>query len=121
MFASQDQNTDSGHACLSFAGASKANSCLTSGFVGGNTEVVFGPMPSNVTISRLMAQTNGTATNQVVTVLDNGVATALGCTNTTGSACTDTTDSVSVAAGHFLQVQVTGGTASRWNVTFVVG
>jgi hypothetical protein len=43
-----------------------------------------------------------------VTVKDNGVATVLACPVAGGTiTCSDTTHSVTVAAGHFLTVQVT--------------
>lgn len=58
--------------------------------------------------------------SDTVTILKNGVATALTCTAvTSGTACVDSTHSVTVAAGDLLQSQIgtlggtcTGGTAS---------
>jgi hypothetical protein len=72
-------------------------------------------------LSHLAASTSGTATGQTITVLDNGVATTLTCQNTTGSTCNDDTDTPTIQAGHFLEVSVTGGTASPWKVTFQLG
>jgi hypothetical protein len=123
MFGNGTQNADSGHACLTYANVGNGNTCLTTttGFANDNNELPFGPVARAVTISNLLATSNNSATGQTVTVLDNGVATALGCTNLVGSSCSDTTDSVVVPAGDFLQVRVAGGTASHWRVTFQLG
>jgi hypothetical protein len=123
MFGNENQNADSGHDCLTYTNDNHGGACITtiSGFVTDPNELEFGPMPpGGVTISKLLADTNGTATGQVVTVLDNGVATALTCTDSSGSSCTNTTSTVTVPAGDFLQVEVSGGTASEWRVTFLV-
>jgi hypothetical protein len=114
MFGGQNQNADGGHAWP----------CITAvaGFGNDANSVEFGPIPQGgVTISQLQAVTNGSATGQTVRVLDNITATALTCTNTAGSSCSGTTHSVTIPAGDFIQVQVTGGTAAAWKVTFLVG
>jgi hypothetical protein len=122
MFGNGTQNADGlGHACLTYANVGNGNTCLTTGFANDNSELVFGPVARAVTISNLLATSNNSATGQVVTVLDNGVATALTCTNLAGTSCSDTVDSVLIPAGHFLQVQVLGGNSSHWRVTFQLG
>jgi hypothetical protein len=124
MFGGQNQNADGGHACLAYANSGHGGPCITTiaGFGNDSNAVEFGPIPpGGATISQLQAFTSGTATGQTITVFDNLGATALTCINTAGSSCSDTTHSVVVAAGDFLQVQVTGGSASPWKVTFVVG
>jgi hypothetical protein len=123
MFGNQNQNADSGHDCLTYENDNRGAPCITttSGFLTDTNELEFGPMPAGgVTISQLQADTSGTATGQVVTVLDNGVATALTCINLSGSSCRNTINIVSILAGDFLQVEVNGGTASTWRVTFLV-
>jgi hypothetical protein len=124
MFGNQDQNATATNNCLAYANAGHGGPCLTgvTAFSNDPTSVEFGPIPvGGVTISQLQAVTDGTATGQTVTVLDNVTPTALACTNTTGSSCSDTTHSVSIAAGHFLQVQLAGGTPTAWKVTFLLG
>jgi hypothetical protein len=124
MFGDEQQNADGGHPCLAFANAGHGGPCIAAVTAFGNdaNSVEFGPIqPGGGTISQLQAVTSGTATGQTITVFDNTGATALTCTNTAGSTCSDTTHSVPVAGGDFLQVQVTGGTASPWKVTFVLG
>jgi hypothetical protein len=121
MFGNGTQNADSGHNCLTYANVGNGNSCLTTGFANDNNELVFGPVARAVTISNLLAQTNNSGSGQTITVLDNGLPTALGCTNLTGLTCSDTTDSVVIPAGDFIQVRVSGGTSSHWRVTFQLG
>jgi hypothetical protein len=80
---------------------------------------MFGPMPTDATISHMHAVTGNSAANQTVTVLDNVTATPLTCTTTAASTdgCSNDTDSVSIPAGDFLQVRVVNGDGS-WRVTF---
>jgi hypothetical protein len=123
MFGDENQNADGGHACLAFADSGHGGPCITTVAAFGNdaNSVEFGPIATGGTLSQLRAVTSGTATGQTIRVFDNTTGTTLTCTNTAGSSCTDTTDAVPVAAGDFLQVQVTGGTASPWKVTFLLG
>jgi hypothetical protein len=123
MFGNEQQNADGGHACLAYANSGHGGPCISSvaAFANDANSVEFGPVPpGGATISQLQAVTSSTATGQTITVFDNTGATVLTCTNTAGSTCSDTTHSVPVAAGDFLQVQVTGGTASTWRVTFLL-
>jgi hypothetical protein len=124
MFGNQNQNATATNNCLAYANAGHGGPCITSVTLFSNdpTSIEFGPIPAGgVTISQLQAVTDGSATGQTVTVIDNITATALSCTNTTGSTCSDTTHSVSIPAGDFLQVQLAGGTPSAWKVTFLLG
>jgi hypothetical protein len=122
MFGNQNQNADGAHNCLTYANSGHGGVCITSSgsFATDPSSVEFGPLHSAATISTLNAVSSVAASGQTVTVLDNTGATALACTNTTGTSCSDTTDSVTVAAGDFLQVQVSGGTAAAWKVTLVL-
>jgi hypothetical protein len=125
LFGNDGANAGSGAPCLTYANVANGNACLTTGFSSGNQNLVFGPVPgppgSTMTLSQLAASTNGTATGQTITVLDNGVATTLTCQNTSGSTCNDNVHTPTIQAGHFLQVSVTGGTGSPWKVTFRLG
>jgi len=124
MFGNQDQNATATNNCLAYANAGHGGPCLVivTAFSNDPTSVEFGPIPvGGVTISQLQAVTDGIATGQTVTVLDNVTPTALACTNTTGSGCSDPTHPVSIPAGDFLQVRISGGTPSAWKVTFLLG
>jgi hypothetical protein len=79
-------------------------------------------MPTDVTISHLLAVTANSLADQTVTVLDNLAATLLTCTTTAASpdSCSDDTHSVLIPAGDFLQVRITNGGGS-WRVTFQLG
>jgi hypothetical protein len=92
---------------------------LVTGFANSANALIFGPLPSDATISHLLALTDNSAAGQTVTVLDNVGATLLTCTTsaTSPTSCSDDADSVVIPAGHFLQVQVTNG-AGSWRVTF---
>ena len=70
----------------------------------------------------LVAVTANSVANQTVTVLDDIAVTSLSCATTVPpfDSCSNDTDSVSIAAGHFLQVRVTNGDGS-WRVTFQLG
>jgi hypothetical protein len=79
---------------------------------------MFGPLPTDATISHLQAVTNNALANQTVAVLDNVAATPLTCTTAgTLDSCSNDTDSVVIPAGHFLQVRIVNGSGS-WRVTF---
>jgi len=109
--------------CLGAFGNDHA-ACTTataSGQVGLDAVIV----PSGgATISKLQVQldTNAAGSGNKVTVLDNGSATALTCTVASGtSTCTDSTDSVSITAGHYLQVKITnnaGAADRKYQVSF---
>jgi hypothetical protein len=85
---------------------------------------ILGPMPAGgATISNLYAHGNTTpsgADTYTVAVLDNGTS-VLACTvNSSGPTCSNSA-SVSVAEGHYLEVQITdngSAVAARWRVSF---
>ena len=121
MFGNQNGNAGSGNNCLTYANVAQGNACLAlvSEFASSANSLVFGPIPTDATISHLLATTGNSAANQTVTVLDNAVTTLLTCTTTAASpqSCSDDTHSVTIPAGDFLQVAVTNGSGS-WRVTF---
>jgi len=88
-------------------------------FTASPNPLMFGPMPTDATISHLLAVTANSAADQTVTVLDNVAATPLARTTTAASPqmCSDNTHSVLIPAGDFLQVRVANGGGS-WRVTF---
>ena len=92
---------------------------LVTEFTASPNSLMFGPMPTDATISHLLAVTANSAADQTVTVLDNVAATPLACTTTAASPqmCSDDTHSVLIPAGDFLQVRVANGGGS-WRVTF---
>ena len=124
MFGNQNGNAGSGNNCLSYANVGPGSACLTliTEFTASPNSLMFGPVPTDVTISHLLADTANSAANQAVTVLDNLDPTLLTCTTTAASpqSCSDDTHSVLIPAGHFLQVRVTNGGGS-WRVTFQLG
>lgn len=95
--------------CLAVWGANTQGSCLASGYAADTSFRVFGPMPSGRSIQDLTVVVS-TAPNKapvVVTVLDNGVATALTCSIAKSTTtCTDQAHSFLAAAGDFLEVRV---------------
>lgn len=123
MFGNQNGNAGSGNNCLSFANAGSGNACLSliTEFISAPNSLTFGPLPTDATISHLLAVTTNSVANQTVTVLENGTPTALTC-NTAGllNNCSNDTDSVLIPAGAFLQVRITNGGGS-WRVTFQFG
>ena len=89
-----------------------------------NATYVLGPMPAGgATIANLFAVTDTTPTGAntyTVAVLDNG-ASVFTCTVTSSGPTCSNTGSVSVAAGHYLQVRITNNgaaAAARWRVSF---
>ena len=122
MFGNQNGNAGSGNNCLTYANSGSGSACLTliTQFASSPNALMFGPLPTDATISHLHAVTANSAANQTVTVLDNTVATALTCTTTAASfdnCSNDAVDPVLIPAGHFLQVAVVNG-AGSWRVTF---
>ena len=96
----------------------------TAGFSTNTAGYVLGPIPSGgATISNLYAQSNTTPSGSdtyTVAVLDNGTS-VFTCTVTSAAATCTNTGSVSVAAGHYLEVQITNNgaaAAARWRVSF---
>ena len=87
-----------------------------------STSLMFGPLPTAATISHLVAVTDNSVANQTVAVLDDVAVTPLACATTVSpfDSCSNDTDSVSIAAGHFVQVRVSNG-AGSWRVTFQLG
>jgi hypothetical protein len=124
MFGNQNANAGSSNNCLTYANVGPGSACiaLVAQFVAEPNSLVFGPLPTDATISHLHAVTDNSAANQTVMVVDNVTATPLTCTTTAGSTegCSDDTDSVSIPAGDFLQVRVVNG-AGSWRVTFQLG
>jgi hypothetical protein len=121
MFGNQNGNAGAGNSCLAYANAEQGNACVAviTEFATSANSLMFGPMPTDATISHLLAVTANSAADQIVTVLDNLDPTPLTCTTTAASleSCSDDTHSVVILAGHFLQVRVTDGGGS-WRVTF---
>jgi hypothetical protein len=62
----------------------------------------------------LIAQAN-VSTTATITVLDNGTATAVTCTMTATTTCSDDTHSVTIPAGHYIEVQVANNGAAGSN------
>jgi hypothetical protein len=124
MFGNQNGNAGSGNNCLAYANVSTGSACLAliTEFTSSPNSLMFGPLPSDATISHLLAVTANSAANQTVIVLDNVAATPLTCTTTAASPqlCSDDTHSVLIPAGDFLQVRVANG-AGSWRVTFQLG
>ena len=96
----------------------------TSGFPTNTAGYILGPIPAGgATISNLFALSNTTPTGAqtyTVAVLDNGVS-AFSCTVTSAGATCSNTGSTPIAAGHYLEVQITnngGAPAARWRVSF---
>jgi hypothetical protein len=121
LFGNQNGNASSGNNCLTYANVAQGSACLSLGrqeFASSPNSLVFGPMPTDATISHLVAVTANSAANQTVTVLDNGAPTPLTCTTTAAlpQDCSDDTP-ISIQAGDFLEVQITNGGGS-WRVTF---
>jgi len=120
MFGNQNGNVG-GNDCLTYANVAQGSACLglLTEFASSSSALMFGPLPTDSTISNLLAVTANSAANQTVTVLDNVATTLLRCTTSLASPqnCSDDTDSVLIPAGHFLQVRVTNG-AGSWRVTF---
>jgi hypothetical protein len=127
LFGSDQNAVNQPNLCISYANVAGPSTCITSGFTGSNGNIVFGPVPgpplSTMTISHLAAAASSVSSPPVtITVLVDGAVTtptALTCTVTTGTTCNDDTDTVTVHAGDFLEVSVTGGT--NWLVTFELG
>jgi hypothetical protein len=110
MFGSHGANVGAGTTCATLDSVATTSACLTTGFAADTHTLVFGPTPAGVVIANLSATTSAAltaGTGVVVTVLDNGATTALTCTIPNGgTSCTNNAASVSIAAGHFLQVQI---------------
>jgi hypothetical protein len=124
MFGTHAQTVNAGQTfCATVDSVNNVQTCLTSGFAADNQTRVFGPAPTGgVAIAHLAVAASATVggAGTVVTVLDNGVATALTCTVTT-TTCANDTATVSIPAGDFLQVQIAGGTGvanAAFQVTF---
>ena len=121
MFGNQNGNAGSGNNCLTYANVAQGDACLAgvTEFASSPNSLMFGPMPTDATISNLLAITSNSAADQTVTVLDNVAPTLLTCTTTAASPqnCSDDTHSVVIPAGDFLQVRVGNG-AGSWRVTF---
>jgi hypothetical protein len=124
MFGNQNGNAGSGNNCLTYANVAQGSLCV--GVLGqlrsSSVPLMFGPLPTDATISHLQAVTANSAAGQTVTVLDSIAPTLLTCTTTVASpdSCSNDTDSVTIPAGDFLQVSVINGTGS-WRVTFQLG
>jgi hypothetical protein len=120
MFGNQNGNVG-GNDCLTYANVAQGSACLglLTEFASSSSALMFGPLPTDSTISNLLAVTANSAADQTVTVFDNVAATPLTCTTTAASPqrCSDVTHSVLIPAGDFLQVQVSNG-AGSWRVTF---
>ena len=121
MFGNQNGNAGSGNNCLTYANSGSGSACLTliSQFASAPNALMFGPLPTDATISHLHAVTANSAANQIVTVVDNTTLTPLTCSTAAGSLdnCSNDADAVPILAGHFLQVSVNNG-AGSWRVTF---
>ena len=96
----------------------------TAGFPTNAAGYILGPVPAGgATISNLFAHGNTTPTGAqtyTVAVLDNGTS-VFTCTVTSAGATCSNAGSVAVAAGHYLEVQITnngGAPAARWRVSF---
>jgi hypothetical protein len=126
MFGSHGANVGPGSTCAALYSVAGTSACLTTGFAADTHSLVFGPIPaggvpiSNLSVATSVALTGGTGA--VVTVLDNGTATALKCTVATGgTSCTDNTDTATIPAGDFLEVQIvpsSGSSAVAYQVAF---
>jgi hypothetical protein len=120
MFGNQNGNAGSGNNCLTFANVGSGSACLTliAQFISSPNSLMFGPLPTDGTISHLQAVTTNGVAGQTVTVLNNTTPTQLACT-TAGALdrCSNDADSVLIQAGNFLQVAVVNG-AGSWRVTF---
>jgi hypothetical protein len=120
QFGNEGTNVTPGSPCLTFGNVGTGAACPTTAFTNSSAGLVFGPVPgppgSAMTISHLSAAETGPGTGVTITVLDNGVATALTCANTTGLTCHDDVDTVTVQAGDFLAVEATA--CAGWLVTF---
>jgi hypothetical protein len=101
--------------CLGIWGATSQGSCLTTGYASDTSFRVFGPLPSAESVLSLSVVVS-TAPNKapiVITVLDNGVATALTCSIAKGATtCTDPAHSFIASAGDFLQVRVANSSSN---------
>jgi hypothetical protein len=119
MFGNQNGSVQ-GNNCLTYANVAQGSACiaLVTEFANSANSLMFGPLPTDATISHLLATTANSAVNQTVTVLDNIGTTLLACATDAGSptGCSDNADSVVIPAGHFLQVRVDG--AGSWRATF---
>jgi hypothetical protein len=120
FFSSHGTATANGN-CLIYGNWANQTACATSSFAANATGVVFGPVPSETTISNLRATTTSTGTGQTITVTVNNENTALACTFTAVPGCSNTTSVVTIPANAFLQVKVTGTPTAIWAVVFQVG
>jgi len=108
--------------CLAFEGDNHATCPSTAGLPA-DVLYTLGPVPNGgTTISNLDAQldANAAGSGNKVAVLDNGVE-VLSCTVTSGHSTCVNAGSVAVAAGHYLQVQVTnlsGSVSRKYRVSF---
>ena len=77
MFGNQNGNAGSGNNCLTYANVAQGSLCvaLLAQFRTSANSLMFGPLPTDTTISHLHAVTANSAADQTVTVLDNVVDT----------------------------------------------
>ena len=127
MFGS-DGNTISVSECLAYSNVSRGgNACITN-FTSTNPATdsenrTFGPLPVSVTISNLVAKSGASGVSGArVAILDNGAETALSCTigNSLETRCDNNVTTVTVEAGHWLQVEVSAATLRAWQAMFVM-
>ena len=91
--------------CIGVWGSNHQGPCLTSNYASDNNARVFGPMPAGLTIQNFSVGVSQAPNvgSMVITVLDNGAATAITCTIPKGStSCSDGADSFLTSAGDFL-------------------
>jgi len=80
---------------------------------GGKAEVLVPASGGTVSNLQVSLGANAAGSGNLVEVTDNGTV-IISCTVTSGtSTCSDTTTSVTVSAGHFLQVSVTNNAGAQ--------
>jgi hypothetical protein len=109
--------------CIATWGTSRPSACLGAAYASDTNALVFGPMPAGQPVGNLSAAASA-APNVgpvTITVLNNGVATAVTCTIAKSTtSCTDTAHSFSTAAGSFLEAKVTNDPSNTVSPRFVV-